>query len=599
LRLPSPEQLETLAVPADQGLGPDDHQGIFPIEQPRPNHERETGGVVQSSRLRLPFFIESQLLSQEQDFCAQGRARAEHETEETASVPSQISDQGKQGIERALSYERLVEIPLGPNDHWIKTSFAAIVPLPDQIDDPKSFGVDPQHLADKARSDEGVAEFCRFYTDRRTEELEAAGDDPRKRKKIEDDFTPRVEVLLVGLEGIVHRKVKLAVSYDLGSGPEYKSAISFVPSENEITDAPEVRQCAQTGKSAPSDCLSRCEMSGLEVLRHLLVKSETSVRMALPEYTVTCALTGRRVLKDEAERSAVTGQLVVSSSLKTSAVSGKRAEPQYFATCEFTGAEALKEELATSQVSGKRYRADEKLSSAVSGKTGHRQEFIFCAETNQPLLPTEAEKCEATGKIVMPGLLAQCEVTGKRVLPSELEQSAVSGKKALKRLFVSSSVSGALLLETEAIRSATGTYCIPQEGRSCTWSGRRCHPDDLRNCRLTSVPAHFEYMTTNANTRLEPLVNLLDGVQRKADRSELWPRILAHASDSLSGRCRIEGAQSSPDGYHLAVAVETRNWLGLRPRQAGLLYSIRDDAIVGRIVIGRRETTGWNLEKVL
>ena len=36
LRLPFPKQLETLALPADQGLGFDDGQGFFPIAQSRP-----------------------------------------------------------------------------------------------------------------------------------------------------------------------------------------------------------------------------------------------------------------------------------------------------------------------------------------------------------------------------------------------------------------------------------------------------------------------------------------------------------------------------------------------------------------------------------
>jgi hypothetical protein len=31
LRLPFPKQLETLALPADQGLGFDNDQGLFPI----------------------------------------------------------------------------------------------------------------------------------------------------------------------------------------------------------------------------------------------------------------------------------------------------------------------------------------------------------------------------------------------------------------------------------------------------------------------------------------------------------------------------------------------------------------------------------------
>ena len=67
--------------------------------EPRPEDERETGGVVQSSRLDLSFLIEGQLLSQEQDLRAQGCARAEQETEEKKSVRDQIGDQVKQRMQ--------------------------------------------------------------------------------------------------------------------------------------------------------------------------------------------------------------------------------------------------------------------------------------------------------------------------------------------------------------------------------------------------------------------------------------------------------------------------------------------------------------------
>src|SRR5271165_4639765 len=40
LRLPFPKQLETLAMPANQGLGFDDDQGLFPIAEARPEDKR-------------------------------------------------------------------------------------------------------------------------------------------------------------------------------------------------------------------------------------------------------------------------------------------------------------------------------------------------------------------------------------------------------------------------------------------------------------------------------------------------------------------------------------------------------------------------------
>jgi hypothetical protein len=127
------------------------------------------------------------------------------------------------------------------------------------------------------------------------------------------------------------------------------------------------------------------------------------------------------------------------------------------------------------------------------------------------------------------------------------------------------------------------TACV--DGR---WPGRG---------QLTGITAHFEYMTSDGGTRLEPLLNLLNGIRRRADRPELWPMIIANAHHILGGRSKIEAAESSPNRDHLAVCVETRNWLGLKARQSGMLYSIRDNIVTGRIVSGKREERGWRLEK--
>ena len=447
--------------------------------------------------------------------------------------------------------------------------------------------------------DEGVTEFCRFYIDRRKQELEAAGTDPRKRKKLDDDFTPRLEALLVGLEGSVSRRLSIKGTFDFGSGPEYQSAVAVIPSENKVVEAPELGRCSRTNKSAPVDCLERCEVSGATVLRHLLTQSEVSGRKALPEFVAVCGETGKRALKDEMEQSAITQKLVISSALKTSELTGKRAEARFFKKCEFTGAEAVEVELATSQVSGKKFRRDKEERSAVSGKLGYIDEFISCSETKQRLLADEAETCEVTGKLVVPGLLARCDLTRKRVLPSELEKSSVSAKRALKHFFVSSSISGVRMLRDEGIASATGKYCLPQEARPCVWSGRKCHPEDLRTCELTHITAHFEFITTTGGICLEPLINLLNGLTRKTDIPDSWSRITARVAEMFDGRMQIQASVSSPNGQLLAVCVETKNWLGLKTRQGGFLYAFRDRAPIGRIVLGKRGADGWALEKVL
>jgi hypothetical protein len=99
LRLPFPEQVETFAMPADQGLWFDDYQGLFPIAEARPEDERGPGGAVQPSWLDLQLLIKGQLPSQEQDFRTQGYARAEQESEEKKSICEQIGAQFKQRIQ--------------------------------------------------------------------------------------------------------------------------------------------------------------------------------------------------------------------------------------------------------------------------------------------------------------------------------------------------------------------------------------------------------------------------------------------------------------------------------------------------------------------
>ncbi len=497
------------------------------------------------------------------------------------------------------SYERLVEIVIPRGEQWASAGVAGASPISDPLKNPEAIGLEPTVLIQKATQDEGVAEFCRFYLDRREQELQAAGTDPRKRKKVQDDFTPQLEAFLVGLEGTVQRRFQVNASFDFGSGPPYESEIAIIPAENRIVRSPELSRCSRTQTLAPLDCLGRCEISGVPALKHVLEKSDLSGRMALPEFMEQCAATGKRALRDELEESAVSKQRVTKSLLKTSGITGKRAEPQYFGKCEFTGIDALEEELATSQVSGKKYRADRQQRSIVTGKAGYVDEFAVCFETNHPLLTEEGEHCEVTGKLVVPGILERCEVSGKRVLPGELEKSVVTGKNALKQFLVTSSISGARFLATEGVVSATGKYCLEKEAKLCTWSSRKCHPDDLRTCQLTQVSAHFEYMTTNGGIRLEPLLSLLNRLQRKTDKAELWARVAEDLAPVLNGRLQIEAAISSPGGDHLAVCLETKSWLGLKTRRAGCLYTIRDRAPVGRIVLGKREPEGWVLDKVI
>jgi hypothetical protein len=206
----------------------------------------------------------------------------------------------------------------------------------------------------------------------------------------------------------------------------------------------------------------------------------------------------------------------------------------------------------------------------------------------------EAVACEVTGRFVRPGVLERCAVTGQTVLPSELERCVVAETRVLKKLLVTSSVSGARLQQLLAVRSIAGNYCMPMEVKTCMWSGRRSHPDDVRVCTLTGITFHVEFAALGDRPYLQPLADLLHGLRRSADAADRWEDIASKASTALRGsRCRVETAHVSPDKRHLAICSEVRTMLGFRVHQAGMLYSMEDGSIVGRIAMGKRTPKGW------
>jgi len=497
------------------------------------------------------------------------------------------------------NYARLLDISCGGDEHNAWTGRTGLEAVSGDIPDGTSVGVNSQLLFEAAKKDPAMAEFCRFYSERRREEVSAGGDDAAKRQ-LRDDFTPKFELTLAGLRGVVRRQLKLRVQYKWADDSKYSSTIVVAPGFGTVIEAPSFERCAQTGQVVPVDCLERCELTGLKAIKHELVQSHISGRFALIENALMCTLSEQRILLDEAEISDATGQVVARSLLKRSAISGRLAEPNQVAQCEFTQLEALHSELGISDISGKCYRLDEGLRSVVSGKVGHRSEFVTCDVTQKPFVPGEGENCEVTGQLVDPNILEQCSISGKIVVPSELERCAASGKLALKKYLVTGSVSGGRLLERYALRSIKGKFCSPLEGKRCMWSSRNCHPDDLRTCTLTGVQVYFKYVTSDADPRLQPLLDLLYGVRRTGDASNLWETIAAKGSVALGGgRCRLEAAQTSPDGRHLAVCSEVRGFFGISVHKAGFLYSFDGDQIVGRIALGRRSPTGWVSEKIL
>jgi hypothetical protein len=493
------------------------------------------------------------------------------------------------------SYERLVEVACSSDQHNSEVGRPGLSPLPLTLGNPVAVGLNIESISEVARLDAAISEFSRFYLERRAQEMKAAGNDARKQKKLEDDFTPRLEMSIVALEGKTYRQIQAKVQYRFDDTHIYANNLVFLPHSGSLAGTPNLGVCSLTGKTVPVTCLEKCQISGALGLRHLMSQSEISSRIAVPDSTVVCSMSGKRVLKDEVEVSAMSGRIVARSLLKISGVSGKLAEPDYFGQCEISSTIALNEELAISEFSGKHYRSDQQVRSTVSGKAGHKLEFVTCQKTGQLMALTEAEKCETTGALVRPGILQECAVTRRRVLPSELLTCAWTGKQAMKNLLAKSSVSGGNLIMEVAIRSATGFYCSPLEAAACRWSGALQHPSDLRQCELTGVDFHFQYAGGGSGSRLKGLIELLHGTTRTTEGAHRWEEIAAKTHKVFpSKKCRVESALVSPDGKIIAACVEMKDWFGLRLRQAGVLYSVEDNSIVGRIVTGERTSTGWD-----
>jgi hypothetical protein len=493
------------------------------------------------------------------------------------------------------SYERLVSCPCVPADHRNKTAGPdGLAPVAKLIQDAATVGIDAAKVGAAGERDEAIAEFSRFYLERGRVEMQSAGTDERKRRKLEDDFTPRIDMTLVGLEGAVQRDITVRARYTFPSGGDYESDLTVRPSSRDVIDAPPTDRCTESNLTVPKSCLRTCEISGVKVLGHLLTASAVSGREALPQFTARCAFSGKVALQDELEKSDVTGRMVASALMKGSVVSGRRAEPDQFETCSFTHTDCLKSEIARSEISGRSYRIDQQSRSELSGKTGHNSEFISCFETRQIMAASEAESCDVTQQKVRPGVLETCDVTGKRVLPSALATCSVTQKRALKTLLVSSSVSRTLFLPEVAVASVSGRFCAPAELQECAWSGRKAHPDDVRICGLTGLPIYAEFTTSQGPPRLRPLVELLDGVRRTADQEEMWGKIASRLSDALKGgKCRVEAAVVSPSRQRIASCSEWKTLLGFRVHHVGAIYDVAENVLIGRLVEGKRGSDGW------
>jgi len=85
--LPAPEEAESLAVPAKEGIGLDVHQGVTPEEHAPQNDHNQSRGIVGPVWLYLPLLEQGELFAQEQVLgsqCAAGPGNQHEETDEIA-----------------------------------------------------------------------------------------------------------------------------------------------------------------------------------------------------------------------------------------------------------------------------------------------------------------------------------------------------------------------------------------------------------------------------------------------------------------------------------------------------------------------------------
>lgn len=490
------------------------------------------------------------------------------------------------------SYERLVPVSLTSRQR--RTATSSDRPIREPIDRLAEVGVDESRVLEAALSDHGVADFCRFYRERQAEEVSRAGSDAKRAKKLTDEFTPRVALTAVGLEGVCQPVAYVDVQYRIDKSPTYSDLVVVAGPEGAVIEAPRLVACDLSARSVPETCLAKCEVSGRQVLKHLLRPSDLSGRMGCPDRFVTCAASGKLVLDDEVEVSGVTGKPVLKTLIQTSEISGIKGEPSLFGVCQMTGSHVLQSELTGSEFSGKKFRSDQAITSAISGKAGHKSEMFTCARTGKVLGKGEGERCAVTGVSVAPGVLAECQITSRRVLPEELGICATTRKSVCRSLLVESSVSRYLVLEKVAVKARNGKYCLPSEGRQCRWTDRNLHPDDAGSCSVTGLTVDKVYLTSEFDGSLKEIPDLLRGMTRPSDAASDSAKIIAALERAtVGGKLAVEATLLSPSGRALLTGFESRTFLGFRVQHGVAVVDVKSGSVIGKVALGRRSQGTW------
>jgi hypothetical protein len=88
------------------------------------------------------------------------------------------------------SYERLVEIACSDKEHRGALERSALKPIAKTIQDPTTLGVDIEKLSSAAALDDAIAEFSRFYLERREQETKSAKARPSIRPSLDSARNP-------------------------------------------------------------------------------------------------------------------------------------------------------------------------------------------------------------------------------------------------------------------------------------------------------------------------------------------------------------------------------------------------------------------------
>lgn len=473
------------------------------------------------------------------------------------------------------TYERPLPIVIHPAGHHALTPAvtAAAPTRPGGVRASQCVADLQRRVEASVAADPSIAEFRRFYEQRRDEDLRRVEAGSKAAQRIHATLTPTVKASVVGVSGVRYEIVEVRIRAQIDQAI-HAAHLRLVPATGQVIEEPERGRCASTSRSVPVGWLERCAESGQLVLSHLLVASEFSAQRALPELMAICVVSGKRMLHGELGVSDVSGARAHPSYLRTSPVSGRKGTIAELATCEITGVNVLNDELEQSQISGKLYRKDEKARSAVSGVEGHRAEFVQCAVTRLPLLLDECGRSDVSGKLVRKDLLVAsdrpphrrglssemvaCARTRRRLLRDEVAASAASGLVVDKLLLVASDRSGLLALPDELLTCPiTGHRLLRAETEKCAVTGIRVDIGQLQASEVSGLRVLPDQLARCAITRKQALPSEL--VECDLTGARVLPSTTEQCSVSGLRARRDRMVKSVVSSLYLAPGSEVRS----------------------------------------